>query len=146
MNRSAGTLCYSDTSTGMAGAVLHEILRCLDDLVMAEKTTSIDLRSLPLTDADLAELEEFLGRGEVEAEVNVIGPSTVRETAFAGVWWIRHLGGNGQTAAEEIAITKLPEILEAHTEDIQVASDRLRKSLDTLGTATIHSSKETSNG
>ena len=125
--RSEAKLCYSDRSTGMARAVLTEIAQRLEALVDAGESSVIDLRSLPLTDADLVELDEILGHGEVAASIEVIGSTEVRETGYAGVWWVRHLGARGQVAAEEIAVPRVPEILCAQVEDVQLASDRLRE-------------------
>jgi hydrogenase-1 operon protein HyaF len=114
----------------MAQAVMHEVAERLGNLDKEGTESAVDLRSLPLTDADLAELEEQLGKGEVLADLNVIGHTRIWETAYAGVWWIRHFGANEQTASEEIAITPLPEILKTHPEDISAAADRLRQELD----------------
>ena len=130
MNTSSADLCFSGMKTGMAKAVMHEISARLDDLSGDGKESAIDLRSLPLTDADVLELESLLGKGEVQAELSVIGTTRIWETAFTGVWWVRHLGSNQQTASEEIAITALPEILKSHPEDIHTAAARLRDHLE----------------
>jgi hydrogenase-1 operon protein HyaF len=124
------SLCYAQSRTGMANAVLTEIAGRLEALADSGVASAIDLKSLPLTEADLADLEELLGQGEVSAELEVVGRTTVRETAYAGVWWIRHFGGGEQVAAEEIAITPVPEILGAHPEDITAAAERIRLQLD----------------
>lgn len=123
-------LCYSGLATGMAGAVLAEIAERLQQLSAGGADSVIDLRSLPLTDADIAELEERLGRGEVSARVEVIGETEIHETAYAGVWWIRHLGAGQQVAAEEIAITPVPEILRSQAEDIELATSRIQEQLE----------------
>lgn len=98
-------------------------------LAEAGDTGSIDLRSLPMTDADRDELEERLGRGEVQADLSVAGTSQVWETGYSGVWWIRHLGAGDKIAAEEIAVTNVPEILVSHSADIATAALRFRRDL-----------------
>ena len=115
--------------TGLAAAVLQEITQLLVKLADTGAAGSIDLRSLPMTDADRDELEEQLGRGEVHAELNVAGTSQVWETGYSGVWWIRHLGTGDKIAAEEIAVTNVPEILVSHRADIAAAASRIRRDL-----------------
>jgi HupH hydrogenase expression protein, C-terminal conserved region len=120
----------ADFRTGLAAAILQEVAERLDDFVKTGESASIDLRSLPMTDADRAELEEWLGHGEVMADLDVAGESQVWETAYAGVWWIRHLGAGGRIAAEEIAVVAVPDILVSHQADIAAAAVRLRNLLD----------------
>jgi len=115
--------------TGMAAAVLQEITQLLAKLADTGAAGSIDLRSLPMTDADRDELEERLGRGEVQADLSVAGNSQVWETGYSGVWWIRHLGAGDKIAAEEIAVTNVPEILVSHSADIATAALRIRRDL-----------------
>ena len=120
-----GASCLDGRATGMAGSVLHEVLRLLNALAEDDSTGAIDLRSLPLTAADRTELETLLGRGEVHAELNLAGRSEVRETAYPGVWWIRHLGADERVAAELIAVCPVPDILLAHPEDVRAGARRL---------------------
>ena len=113
----------------MAATVLQEITQLLAKLADTGAAGSIDLRSLPMTDADRDELEERLGRGEVQADLSVAGNSQVWETGYSGVWWIRHLGAGDKIAAEEIAVTNVPEILVSHSADIATAALRIRRDL-----------------
>lgn len=128
--RDGGAPCVTAATTGMAHSVLAEIGRLLENLAETGSTGSVDLRSLPLTDADRAQLEELLGPGEVSAELDIAGRSTVRETSFSGVWWIRHLGAGDRIAAEEIAVCPVPEILLSHPADIDAAARRIRHTLN----------------
>jgi len=130
MSRPGDRLCYSNLSTGMAQAVFAEIAQGLEALASSGVTSVIDLRSLPLTDADLAELADLLGQGEVQASIEVIGTTEVRETAYAGVWWLRHLGAQRRVAAEEIAIAPIPEILQAQHDDIRDAARRISGNIE----------------
>lgn len=135
MSRAGAGLCYSHLATGMAQAVLAEIAQRLEALASSGAASTIDLRSLPLTDADLAELEGLLGQGEARASIDVIGTTEIRETAFAGVWWLRHMGAQDRVAAEEIAITPVPDILHAQPEDIHEAAQRIRLQIETAAPA-----------
>ena len=124
-----GAPCQTENTTGMARSVLAEVARMLEDLAETGTTGSIDLRSLPLTDADRKQLGELLGRGEVAVELELAGKSTIWETAYAGAWWIRHMGAGGKISSEEIAVCPVPEILVTHPADIASAALQLRSEI-----------------
>ena len=131
MKHDSAAPCLSDRATGMALSVIAEIGRMLEALSESGQAGSIDLRSLPLSDADRAQLEEALGRGEVRAELELAGNSEVWETTYPGVWWIRHRGAGDKIATEEISVCAIPEILITHPVDIKAAAGRLREELET---------------
>ena len=131
MARDSAAPCLSDRATGMALSVLAEIGRMLEALSESGQAGAIDLRSLPLSDVDRAQLEEVLGRGEVRAELDIAGESEVWETTYPGVWWIRHRGADNKIATEEISVCAIPEILMTHPVDIKAAAGRLREELET---------------
>ncbi len=110
-------------------AVLEEIAEHLQRLVDTGQPHQIDLRSLPMSETAREALTEALGRGEVRATVSVAGDSTVQETRYAGVWWVRHAGRSGRPLAEFIEITTVPTLLEAPHEDIKGAATRLTRTL-----------------
>lgn len=115
--------------TGNERAVLAEIRGHLAALAERGTTAAIDLLALPLSDADRAWLRETLGRGEVRAEVDAAGVSEVQETGIAGVWWVTHRNADGQSVAELIEITLLPDILRASAADAAQAGERLERIL-----------------
>jgi hydrogenase-1 operon protein HyaF len=110
-------------------ALLREIDSLLKSLVETDTGGSIDLRSLPLSESDLTQLEEALGEGEVLAQVDSLGLSRVRETAIAGVWWVTHENEEGQVIAEYVEVTYCPEILITPTEDVRESWQALRARL-----------------
>ncbi|MEZ5841508.1 MAG: hydrogenase expression/formation C-terminal domain-containing protein [Hyphomicrobiales bacterium] len=124
MNNTVPLPC-PDAPASLLRPVLAEIAALLERLAATGESGRIDLASLPLGPGDAAALEEALGTGEVMAELLVAGRSTVRETAYAGVWWVRHFGGDDQIATETIEITRVPEILLSHPADIAAAARRL---------------------
>ncbi|MDH3941652.1 MAG: hydrogenase expression/formation protein, partial [Xanthomonadales bacterium] len=107
---------------------IHQLLKALSE---AGQSGSIDLRSLPLSDADREQLENVLGRGELQAQLNLAGESEVWETTYPGVWWIRHKGAGGKIATEQISVCRIPEILITHPADIEAAAARLKQELET---------------
>jgi hydrogenase-1 operon protein HyaF len=117
-------------NTGMAWSIMSEIAQLLGVLAERDQVSAIDLRSLPMTASDLAQLEELLGRGEITAHLELAGKSEIWETRYPGVWWIRHMGAEDKVACEEIAITRLPEILMTHPVDVQAAAVRIRCELE----------------
>lgn len=110
--------------------ILAEIARSLDRLSRRGEAAVIDLRGLPLGAADRDRLEAALGRGEVTVTVEAAGRTEIFETAFAGVWWVRHLGATGMPLTERIEIAPVPEALPAHPDDIAAAARRLAATLD----------------
>lgn len=127
-----GETCFDGASTGMAWSILTEISRRLEELTDSGKQSSISLRNMPMTEADRAQLDELLGKGEVEASLELAGPSKIWETLYQGVWWIEHRGADGKVACEEIAITPIPEILMTHPVDIRAAAGRLKNKLEQI--------------
>ena len=141
--RDRGATCLDTQATGMAWSVLAEVGRLLEKLAANGETGCVDLRSLPLTDADRAELESLLGCGEVRVELDLTGRSEVWETAYAGAWWIRHLGAGDRIAVELISVCPVPDILTTHAADIQAAARRLRHDLQQSRPATATAPSET---
>lgn len=118
-----------EDAAGTVRAVLHEIAARLERLVDYGETGAIDLRSLPLAPGDRERLEMFLGQGEVDALVNALGPTRVRETAVRGVWWVTHCNADEETVAEFLEVTRLPAILETHADEVRESLDQLRERL-----------------
>lgn len=123
---------FANVSTGMARAVEHEIAQHLVALAGDGTEAVIDLRGIPMSDADREELEESLGRGEVTATIEAMGESEIWETAHAGVWWVRHRGTDGRIIAERVEITPVPAILKADPADIGAAAARMGRVRDII--------------
>ncbi len=112
-------------AASLADAVFAELAHALARLAETGEETVIDLRSLPFGPTDLEALAEKLGDGEVTCALEVAGRSEVRETGFAGVWWVRHFGAGDEIAAEEVHVTRIPEILVSHPDDVAFAARRI---------------------
>jgi hydrogenase-1 operon protein HyaF len=120
-----------------AQAVLREISSALGALARQGAAApphaieeTIDLHSLPLSEADRAALATRLGRGEVQATLDVAGATRVFETAFAGVWWVEHADAQGHTMLEQVVVARVPALLPAHPADIESAARRLQAELE----------------
>jgi len=99
--------------------LLHEIRHALKSLVETGATSIIDLRSIPLAPGEEAKLLDRLGRGEVVAELDALGPSEIYESQYRGVWLVTHFNEDDNIIGRFIEITLVPEILKAQQEDMQ---------------------------
>ena len=111
---------------GNVRPLLNEIIHALDRLLSEDEPTVIDLASLPFAPGELEELEAALGRGELNAELDALGRSLIRETAYPGVWWLEHCNSAGEVVGRYIEITRTPEILMSQDADIGAGRARLR--------------------
>ena len=107
-------------------ALLSEIVQRLEFLAAGMEQEPIDLRSLPLNDAERERLAALLGDGEVDITLELDGASRVRETGAAGVWWVEHRDARGEVIAELLEIANLPEILKPAAGDIARSAAELR--------------------
>ena len=120
-------------SRGNVKPLLNEIIHALDRLLSDDEPTAIDLASLPFAPGELDELEHALGRGELSAELDALGKSLIRETAYPGVWWVEHRNTEGEIVGRYIEITRSPEILMSQDADIGAGRARLRDSFEDSG-------------
>jgi hydrogenase-1 operon protein HyaF len=108
-----------DNSTGMARVIMAELKDHLENLLKNGETHAIDLFSLPMSETDLDELADYLGVGEVSATISNIGSSSLRETAYRGIWWVTHYADDGKVIGELIEVARVPEILFTHDDEIR---------------------------
>lgn len=118
---------------GNALPLLHEIRHALARLLERGQETVIDLRSLPMAPGDEQQLEQALGTGEVRVELDAMGPSTIRETAFPGVWLVTHSNPDGDIISRFVEVTRVPAILSSQDRDIRAGLDRLGARLSASG-------------
>ena len=128
--RIEGPPAVPDTGTIGGGviAILNEIATLLEQVASTGEAAAIDLRSLPMSPGDRAQLLEALGPGEVEITLRADGDSYIRETGVQGVWWIEHRDRNGAVIAGFIEIARVPEILLVPSEELRRGAERLRAS------------------
>jgi hydrogenase-1 operon protein HyaF len=117
--------CSADTSTHNVLPLLHQLRHALAALIERDETTTIDLGALPLSPDDEQQIEAALGHGEITIQLDALGPSEIRETAFAGVWLVTHYNGDGDIMARFIEVTRVPAIVGADAHDIRQGLARL---------------------
>ncbi len=121
--------------TGNTLPLLHQIRHALRQFLDTGETCIIDLRAIPFGPGDEERLFGFLGEGEVTANVDALGPSSVRETAFPGVWVVEHNNPAGERTGLLIEITEMPALLKTQPGDVAEALSRLDASLRIPGEA-----------
>ncbi len=115
--------CAADDEiiTGNVGPILNEVRHALSKLLEDGDSTIIDLRAMPMGPGEEQQLESLLGIGEVTANIDAMGLSTINETTFAGVWLVTHRNTENEILGKFIEITRYPSILESQTVDMQSA-------------------------
>ena len=108
-----------ETATGNVEPLLHEIRHALQRVADGQEGTVIDLRRLPLAPGEEERIEAALGKGEVRAELDALGPTVVQETSYAGVWLVTHRNTEQEIVARFIEVSRMPELLQAQEADIE---------------------------
>ncbi len=109
--------------------LLNEVKHALDSLIKNNETTVIDLRSIPLAPGEEDKILDALGQGEVQSQLDALGPSDIIETQYAGVWVVTHYNDENEIIGRFIEITTIPDILRSQQEDVVEAYNRLTESL-----------------
>lgn len=120
-------MTYADghpSGLSLVDAILSEVGAKLRRLAAQGEPGVVELRGLPLAPSDMSALDAALGLGEVKAEVHVSGLTAVIETAWPGVWRVRHHAADGTVISDEISISPAPDILAARLEDIRDCAGR----------------------
>jgi len=110
--------------------LLHEIRHALQRLAESGESTTLDLSAIPFGPGDREKLFEFLGNGEVSANVQALGETEVIESNYPGVWIVRHRSPVGDELVTHIEITRLPSMLTTPEEDLGEAAAQLAADLD----------------
>ena len=120
----------TEAYTANVQPLLHEIFHGLKRLYETGEITIIDLRSLPLAPGEEEQIEQKLGRGEVSAHVDALGPSEIIETAIAGVWLVTHFNTEEEVLGRTIEICRIPSILKSQDPDIEYGLDDMEDLLE----------------
>ena len=108
---------------GAVLSLLGEVESSLEKLIASGEQRTIDIQNLPVHRQALA---DYLGSGDVEANIEALGRTHVRETGISGVWWVTHYNMSSEIVAEIIEICEIPEIFRAHPAQLRTSLDRLR--------------------
>lgn len=90
----------------------------------------INLTLLPLSEGDIAFLDEVLGKGPVETLSRGYGDCKITSTAFAGIWWVQYTNSMGTLILNTIEITDIPAVACAAQEDLDDSRKRFAELLE----------------
>lgn len=110
--------------------ILHEVRHAVERLLKTGETSMIDLRAIPLAPGEDEEIRERLGQGEMVINIDALGPSTLTETAYPGVWWVEHKNNTDVITGLYIEIAHMPAIAFPASEDIQEGLNELTEKLE----------------
>ena len=114
--------------------ILHEIRHALQRLVNDGESSVIDLRSIPLAPGEEERIINTLGKGEVFAHLDALGPSKIYETRYTGVWMVTHFNDSQNIVSRFIEIIEIPEVLKSQRQDMISAIAALESDLLTGNT------------
>ena len=109
--------------------LLHEIRHALAALLDNGERSTIDLRSMPLAPGEEQKLLEELGRGEVAAHFNALGPTEIFETRYPGVWVVVHHNNDDEVIGKFIEVCEIPDLLLSQQDDIRQGLEQLQAQL-----------------
>lgn len=121
--------CSVQVDSGNVPLLLNEIRHALARLVADGSTHTIDLRAIPLGPGEEDRLLQALGRGEVHAEFDSMGPTAIQECGYPGVWVITHYTQSGSVTGRFLEVTYAPELLASPVEDVSAGLERLTSEL-----------------
>ncbi|WP_298134893.1 hydrogenase expression/formation C-terminal domain-containing protein [Acidiferrobacter sp.] len=109
----------------LADAILAEIASALHEYLDTRQNHVIDLTGMPLSREDRQRIDAYLGQGEVSMDIHALVHSHIEETAYAGVWRVRHYDMGGGVHSERIEIIDVPEIVRASSADMAHSARRI---------------------
>lgn len=118
--------------TAAVQALLMELAEGLESLQESGEESIIDLRSLPMQVSEHEQLKALLGVGEVRVEIDSLGPTSIHETAYPGVWWVIHRNRDEEIMTQQVEVTQCPAIIRSQPDDIREGAGRLRDDLARL--------------
>ena len=120
----------TEPATGMARALMGELAEHLSALAQRGERHQIDLTSLPMSSGDMQELAGLLGQGEVDITLSTIGDSKIYETAYSGIWWVKHYAADEQLISELIEVAEIPAIIKSQAPDIEQSAALLNQLIE----------------
>lgn len=109
--------------------ILHEVKHAIERLIQSGESSIIDLQTIPLAPGEDEQIHQRLGNGETVINIDALGPSTLAETAYPGVWWVEHRNHDGLLTSLHIEISHVPAIVFPVNEDLQEGLEQLQNSL-----------------
>jgi hydrogenase-1 operon protein HyaF len=132
MSTLAGIPVTVEVSSGNLEPLLHEIGHALERLLELGQASILDLRGVPLAPGEEERILGFLGTGEVRAELDAGGRSSVTESRFPGVWIVTHHDPGHEIIGRLIEVTFFPEILRSQVVEMRESRERIVRELELM--------------
>jgi hydrogenase-1 operon protein HyaF len=132
MSALAGIAVTVELASGNIEPLVHEIGHALERLLEHEAPSILDLRGVPLAPGEEERILTFLGTGEVRAELEAGGRSTVNESRFPGVWVVTHHDPTGAVIGRLIEVTFVPDILCSQADEMRESRERIVRELELM--------------
>jgi len=116
-------------NTGNDILILNEVHHALKLLAEKEQSTTIDLRSIPMAPGEEDKINDILGTGEIKVTLDSMGISEIIETGISGVWLITHYNLAQEVTGKFLEITRVPDLILTHPEDLKNGLSRLKQLL-----------------
>ncbi|HFD80428.1 MAG TPA: hydrogenase expression/formation protein [Gammaproteobacteria bacterium] len=90
----------------------------------------VNLTLLPLSEGDLAFLDQVLGKGPVATLSRGYGECQITSTAVDGLWWVRYYNSMGTLILNTLEVTDIPLVACAAQEDLDDSRRRFSELLE----------------
>jgi len=122
----AASLAAPEIAMGSSLPVLAEIRDRMSRHRPGDPSHVITLSLLPMTEADLAFLQDALGTGPVSLVSRGYGTCRVVATGVRHVWSVQHFNASDTLVLDTIEIGGVPAVVLAAAEDFHDSAERLR--------------------
>jgi hydrogenase-1 operon protein HyaF len=113
-----------------ARPILVEIQERLAQRSARQPAHVINLTLLPLSESELAFLDQALGIGPIRLLSRGYGDCRIDSTGMAGVWWVRYFNAADKLILNTLEVVDLPAVACAAQEDLDDSRQRLGDILD----------------
>ncbi len=113
-----------------AMAILTELEEHRHRVAPGDDAHVINLTLLPLSQGDVAFLEQALGNGPVDLLSRGYGSCRVSSTSIPNIWWVRFFNSMNKLILDTIEVVDVPKVACAAREDIADSRQRLSEILE----------------
>jgi hydrogenase-1 operon protein HyaF len=133
----ASALAEVNVPPGLMNAkpILTELIAHAESYQPGAPAHTINLSLLPMSEEDIAFLDNTLGKGPVEILSRSYGQCRMSNTAVANIWWVRFFNSTGTLILNSLEVVDVPLVARAAVEDIADSGRRLMEILESEGLA-----------
>lgn len=130
--RPASVLADVTVPPGLMNAqpILTELAAHGESYRAGDPAHTINLSLLPMSDEDIAFLDQTLDLGAVEILSRSYGRCLMAMSAIANIWWVRFYNSTGTLILNSLEVVDVPVVARAAVEDITESRRRLTEILE----------------